>query len=250
MRLRRALALILTVVVLTPIPTSLAADDTVVKNFALKYDLDSATTIYCSVAGPHVGVAKIQTTGSSTSVTETTVGSNPFAPLAEGDVLEVNQTPPSTPDLRYISTYTDDSNVVINPAADWTSGKTWKWYEQTCGTASTDGWMDVSGLVDFGITFEVQQIDATSVAFRIECRKQYPGAGTNVVYPGETSDCGPDGTLTAGYCVYTGVSAQTVHIPESEGSCRVGMKINTDDGADTTTHAEQITIGLVGRIRK
>jgi hypothetical protein len=252
LRVKRILTLFLA---LGLVGVSASADDTVARPILLKYDLDSATAIYCSIvsgAVPVQGTGRIKTTGSSATVNEFTASSGPFAPVAAGDVLAV-QAAPSTTDLRFITAKASSAQLTVNPAVDWSAsatGYSWSYYHQTCGTASTSGWFDVSGLEDAGITVEVQQMDATAVLFRIECRKQYAGAQGQTVYPGDSSDCGPDATLSTGYCSFAGVGAQTVYVKESEGQCRVALKIDTDDGADTTTHAEQITIGLVGRIRK
>jgi len=91
---------------------------------------------------------------------------------------------------------------------------------------------------------------ATAVLWRLEGRDNGPDAAANVIYPGESSDCGPDGTLVSGYCSFAAAATHSVYIPEIEGSVRVAMKIDTDDGGDLTTDAEQISITLSGRVRR
>lgn len=249
----RFIGLVLAALLLLP---QAFADDFRYTVMTLQYDLDSTSTIYCRVGGPQKGTGKIQTTGASQNVTESTTGNNPFAAIRAGDVLEVDTTPlaaASPNDFAYIITRTDSANVVVNPAVTWTGGYPFTYWTQDCGTAITDGWVDVSGLFDAKITVAIQQMAATSVSWRIECKDNTPDTTPNIVYPGDSSDCGP-GTLTSGYCVYTSATdfagTHAVYIPEIEGACRVGMKIDTDDGGDLTTNAEQITIALSGRIRK
>lgn len=249
----RSLALMLGLVLLP----AAWADDNIYRVMTLKYDLDSTSTIYCRVEGPQKGTGKLKTSGSSQNVTENTAGTNPFNGIRAGDVLEVDPTPLANStqhDIAYIITRTDSANVVVNPAVDWSAGYPFSYWTQDCGTAITDGWIDVSGFERAKITVLIKQMDATAVLWRVECKDAGPESAPNVVYPGQSSDCGPSGTLSSGFCSFTSATDfagnQAVDVPEIEKDCRVGMKIDTDDGADTTTHAEQITILLSGRVRR
>lgn len=236
------------------------ADDYRYTTMTLRYDLDSTTTIYCRVTGPQTGRGRIKTSGSSQNVTESTSGNNPFAALRVGDVIAVDTTPTAATaakDFAYIITRTDSANVVVNPAVNWdnsSAGYPFQYYAQDCGSAVTDGWVDASGLVDAKVTVRIKQMNATAVLWRIEGKDNTADTGPNVIYPGESSDCGPSGTLVSGYCSFTNATdfggTHAVHIPEVEGAVRVGMKIDTDDGGDLTTNAEQITITLSGRVRR
>lgn len=237
----------------------LLADDGFEAVIALRMDYDSSSATYCKVDGPAKGISKIKTTGSSQNVTENTAGDNPFREVNAGDVLEVDRTPLASPrqnDLAFVITWTDDSNVVVNPAVDWSGGYPFKYWRQTCGTTINDGWIDVSGATDAKVCVLIRQMTATAVEWRLEGKDNGVDAQPNVIYPGETSDCGPNGTLSSGYCRFTSGSATTfvgnqcVFIPEREAMVRVGVKVDTDDGGDTLTDAEQVTIKVTGRVRR
>ncbi len=249
---RRMLGLALALVML-PVAW---ADDFRYTTMTLRYDLDSASAIYCRVGGPDVGRGRIETSGSSQTVTESATGNNPFAALRIGDVLAVNTTPTAAPapvNLAYIIARADSTSVTVNPAVNWDNsgnGYPFRYYPQDCGTASTDGWVDATGLVDATVTVNIRQMTATAVLWRLEGKDSGVDSAANVIYPGETSDCGPNGTLVSGYCSFTAAAVHSVFVPEIEGALRVAMKINTDDGGDLTTNAEQISITMSGRIRR
>lgn len=235
-------------------PLPLHSDERKTYIYALLYDLDSTSAITCAVGALSSGPSKIQTSGSSTTVSETTTGSNPFNTLSIGDVLVLRPSSNTTAasDLRYITAKASAASVTVGDAANWTGGWPFSWYKQTCGTGTTNGWQDFSAFDDALLSFTIEQMNATSIQMRVECRADAPGAGINVVYPGESSDCGPDATLASGWCSFAGPAPVThgAYIKEPEGECRLSMKITSDDVGDTGTDREKISASVSGRIRK
>jgi len=234
-------------------------------SFAILYDLDATAITYPIVTGvggspwgaPMVGPSRIQTTGTSASVTESVVGANPFTELSVGDLLMVNLQDGTT-DLRVIITRTDAANIILNTTVTWsqTGGVAWRWLKQTTGTAATNGWIDISGLDDVVMTVYMDQVNITGgLDMRWECRAAGPNSQAVIVYPGESDGCGAAGTLGTNVCNLTGTAGITsglaLVVSEPWSACRLGMFIHTaDDGADTTTAREQITATLTGRVRR
>lgn len=232
-------------------------------SLAFAYDLDSDTPIYPTLAGKNGdpfgggihGTAAIETSGSSTSVTESVAGSNPFAEMAVGDVLLVRR-PDGTVDKRVIVTYTDDSNVVVDTAVDWSGGFRFEWYDASFGTAATSGWVDTSrfsGGVKFTIQYEQGDL-ATGFQYWVECETEGLDPKPNLVYPGETSDCGPGGTLVSNTCQIATAGATTSRVAvvitpeENTGKCRVGIQRNGADTSDAGANIERVSISVTGRV--
>ena len=226
-------------------------------DLAYNWDVDSSTLTYPKLLGtkgpfdaPIPGDGLIKTTGSSTSVTENTVGSNPFTLLSVGDVLIVTRTTGLT-DVRVIVTRTDAANVVIDTAVDWTGGFAFQWKKFVTGTTVNDGWFDVGNYHDKQVVIEWNQGDiATSVDFRVECK----GAGLNADNV-QVSPATP-GTVTAlpvankGYVDRVFVSLELSGanwVGTSWSQCRVGVQINGADASDAGANLEQVTIYFTGR---
>lgn len=237
-----------------------------VANYAARYDLDAAALTYCRVTGangdPYAGVRSgggklIETSGSSTTVTAVTALSVPFANLGVDDIIFV-RTSTTNVDMRVIAAKASGDSITIDTAVDWSAGDGFQftWFDTVCGTAATDGWIDVSGLSgDKIISISWDQGDlATGLLWQIECQTPGLDPRANKVYPGESADCG-GGTLTSGQCLIavadmgTTAARVSVLIPEQEGSCRVGILRSGNDTADTTTNREQISIAVRGSVR-
>lgn len=222
--------------------------------FVLDYDLDSASYIFCAMTGtngspfgsPIPGSSTLVTSGSSTTVTEGVTDALPFALLSVGDVLFIGNGP-DTPVIRRITAKASGASVTVDTAVDLgTAGRQFGWKKTSCGTAASDGWIDVSSFLFKKVTVHLRQMDATSIDIKWEGRDLTYDTQPEYVYPGSNTATGtcPGGTSSSGACNYTAASEATnnsveVDIPFDQ--LRVGMKINTDDGADTTTHTEIIS---------
>jgi hypothetical protein len=234
---------------------TVSAQDVRTATYNFNYDLDSTSYTYCVAVGvdgspwsaPIPGVGRAETSASSTTVTGVTGAANSFGPVSTGDIIYF-QTAGGAAIIRYVASNADDDTITVNAAVnlDVDGGYAFSFLKVTCGTAATDGWIDVSGYAGKKISLEITQMVATGgVDFKFECRDNTTVSTAHQVYPGESSDCGTNGTLTSGVCnVATGTTGtwDLIFSPEEQwDACRVGVKIGSaDDGGDLTTNAEII----------
>ena len=223
------------------------ADEQRAGNFTYKYDVASATMTYCTLRGraqspwlePIQSNVPIETSGSSTTVTAVTAGTNPFSAIAVGDVLIVYHD--NTTDVRLVVAKTDADEVTVDVAVDWSAGYPFSWLQTTCGTTSTDGWLNVEGfeVVQMTVQYEAGDLDTLDVAWF--CKEKGLGANAIRVYPGPSSDCG-DGSLSGTVCTFASTGqGLTVRVPHNAFSqCRVGLKYGSSDGGTR----EQVTTTL------
>jgi hypothetical protein len=226
---------------------------------AIRYDLDSVgTLIYCrsvgqngSPYGPPISVAgRLVTSGSSTTVTTVGGASNAFGPMAAGDVLIVNRA--GTIDTAVITAKATDNSVTVDAAVNWdnsAAGYAATWRDTQCGTAITDGWIDVSGATRITFNTEFNRGDIDNFSFRVECRTGAQDANPVRAFPSATSSCG-SGTLATGHCDFAAALAGidgrfSVVAYEPWNSCRIGMKAKTSDASDAGANLEQIGASIV-----
>lgn len=240
--------------ILLLLPAFVGASEQRVANYSYKYDLDSTNVIYCSLVGQSAsaygpgitGVARILTSGSSTTVSAVTAGTNPFADLGVGDVIAVRRE--TATDVVYITAKASADSVTVDTAVDWGnsgSGRQFTWLDLRCGTAITDGWIDVAGTQDKKFSIEYNAGDST-VDVRLECMDASIGASPVVAYPGEADTCGSGGTLASGYCQFAaggvGITNRLSIVSyEPWSKCRLGIKINGADASDAGANLEQIS---------
>jgi hypothetical protein len=236
-------------------------------NFGVRYDLDDAALTYCrvtGVGGDPYGAARqvpgklIETSGSSTTVTAVTAGALPFADLNVNDIIFV-RTSTTNVDMRVVAAKADGDGITVDTAVDWSAGDGFQftWYDTACGTAATDGWIDMSALSeDKTIEISWDQGDlATGLLWQIECLSGGLDPKPNKVYPGDSSDCGA-GALTSGQCLYavagvgTTATRDKIWLPEFESACRVGILRSGNDTSDTTTNREQVSMSVRGSTRR
>lgn len=166
--------------------------------------------------GPIPGTGRIETDGSSTTVTGETDADDPFAPITAGDLIVL--TYGGVTYTRRVATKTDADEITVDAALD-TTGAAWGWYKASCGTAATDGWLDASGMWAGTFVVDVATINATSVDYSVECRVE-----SSVVQLQAAS------ITTATSAGYT--------IPASQGvwrDCRLGLKLTADGGAQSVS---------------
>jgi hypothetical protein len=185
-------------------------------------DLTATSYTYCAMTGQYgnpfgesrLGTAAIKTTGSSTSVTEVTAGTNPFTNLAVGDMLIVRRsaTSASITDRVSIVTRTDAANVVVSSAVNW-SGQQFRWLKKSCGTAVTDGWFGVGVFNTVESQLEWVTKAATSLEMQTEC-----AIGAGLPVPVWTTSATAAGQWS--HVITAGVYDR----------CRVGLKLTTDTG--------------------
>lgn len=261
MRMNR-LSIAILLLLVAPIGAQEAAQRTAI--YVGNYDADSGTLTSCVAADQQgdpwketPGTANIKTSGSSTTVTEVTIGSLPFADLSVGDLLFIADTPGRPNSVRRVAAKASGASITIdNPdfgeaaaidIENGGSGRKFSWRKVTCGTAAANGWIYVKPYLYKSLSIYLEQMNATSIDFKWECRHRTPvGYGPAVnVYPGtQTSGVCPGGTVSSGKCRYTAASQDTltdVVIDIPYDSCRPLFAVNTDDGGDTGADAESIT---------
>lgn len=254
MRSRSLLALALLLAL--AVPGLAQQQDIQTGQLAYRYDLDSASLIYCALLGsqgdpygsPMAGRENIATIGTSTTVTAVT--GTPFTKVGVGDVLISNQ-PDGVRETVIVTAATSSSEVEVDPAVDWangTAGYPFSWYDLRCGTGDEDGWVWAPIGQHSSILMTVQY-DAGDLTNGLDV--VYEGRGSNLgatpvqVYPGGTSDCGGFATLNTDVCTLAtadvGTPKGTLAIqvePNNFAQVRVGVR-GVDPGDPT---AEEITM--------
>lgn len=181
---------------------------TAVADFAVRYNVNAINKIYCTVGEDPFGQAtrvatKVETSGSSTTITAVTALSGPFAAVAVGDVLYFDLAGATV--RRAVVTNADDDTVTVGEAIDLSAGAGYKFSYKTpvCGTSTADGWISVEGfsVALMTVSYLFGDLDSLDVSF--ECRDTTPDGNIVQVYPGASSECG-FGTLSTDVCSLTG----------------------------------------------
>lgn len=232
------------------------ADEPVTCQLAYDWDVDSDTVTYPKLVGQNgrscppaaiAGPSKIETSGSSATVTESVSGALPFTELLVGDVLAVRR-PSGAVDLRVIDAKASGASITVHSAVDWSTEFAWSWYSFAEGTAVTDGWVDTSGLQELAVEVLYEQGDlATGLNFQVECKSSTLGGEGLIVYPIETTDgCGL-GAYDAGQCqLATDPVTATIPITPPCAALRVGVARDGADTSDAGAARELVSIAIRG----
>lgn len=217
------------------------------------YDLDSASFIYPVLCTPTVGAVVNQcpgpgysdsrkiTTAGAASTTVTSVGSNgAFGLAAVGDVILISPDGADTtvPTLRRITAKASADSITVDANADIaTAGAPFRLWSLTVGTgAADDGWFRYPTAGNINIVIDVSQMNAASVDYHVQCRHTHNGGYSTPVYLAGTAATPISLTAAAGHRVAI--------IDEAWDSCRVGLRVTTDDGGDTGANAEKVSISI------
>lgn len=225
------------------------ADEANVASFFSAFDIEATSVTYFRLVGeggnpfgpPIVGTSRIETSGSSATVTAVTVGSLPFADLDKGAVISVTK-PDGTTDVRTVVAKASGDSITVGVAVDWDvdGGYNFGFKILQSGTAATDGWINVAGASEVEVVWQFDTDNLTYVEFVLEGLDEVAGSEPQNVHPGDagTSTNCPGGTFDTGYCKYTtaGRASRTKILVGSKYSkLRVGALINTDGGAQSVT---------------
>ena len=220
-------------------------------NFTYKYDVASSSATYCAVLGrngsswldPIVSSVPIETSGSSTTVSAVTAGTNPFTNLVAGDVILVSRDNGAR-DVRVVTAKASADEVTVETAVDWSAEFPFSWLNNSCGTGAEDGWISVDSFTTVQMTVQYDGGDLDTLDVQWFCRESALGSNPVRVYPGTDSDCG-DGTLSGVLCTYSSPGAvTTVKINSNVFSeCRIGLKYGSTDGGTR----ESVTATVSGR---
>lgn len=198
-----------------------AGDETIIAGVG-----STTAFIYCTTSDPINGMAKVTTSGSSTTVT--TVNSLPAfgVPMAAGDDI-VFQTGPGTILRRTVSAVVSDTQITIDSAADLSAKYTFSWRHVACGYSDTDGWQMVNNVrgpnvkVDLGDGSGAALTAVGGVDISVECR--FAGDGTA---PAQILTTNLTSTLKP-------TNSQVIPILENCASLRIGLRFGTNDSAGT-----------------
>lgn len=194
------------------------------------YDVASTSYIYCKYMGrgddpfesPMPGPVRVKTTGSSTTVAEVVTDSAPFADVAVGDLLFINATANAAPLTRLVTARASAASITVDTALDISNGAGWTWLKRSCGTAITDGWVNVAGFYNVTFSRTITTINATSIQTQAECKlNDNPTVATAVSTDSSTATGAWSFTLPNGVW----------------DACRLGIKVTGDAGAQSTTSA-------------
>jgi hypothetical protein len=203
----------------------------------LRYNLTSASVIYCTG-----GAGFIQSPGSATTVgsstTVTASAGTPFDPLSVGDAVIFGGNT-----LNIVVTKTSGSVIVLDAAINLVNPTGFRFMHFVCGSTINDGWlpMAVYGRQAVIVWEVISQTTASGIDVQVQCRSSAPDAGPVQVFPAcASAACNTFLNIPASA---TGVTAATGLIVEEPWSqCRVGLKIDT-----TQTGPQSINVYLMGR---
>lgn len=156
------------------------------------------------------------TSGSSTTVSELAAGDDTFQDRANGDILSVCVDGANTRRIITDATLAPDS-VVVGSAVDWENGgagRAFSYAKWLNGTAATSGWFRVADFNAKNVVIEWVTKNATSADVTIEGRVN--GSNPITIYTKN----------------YTAVGEDGVNVTEQWDEIRVGVKLNTDTGAN------------------
>jgi hypothetical protein len=217
--------------------------DTVEENqqvLASKYDLDSTSYVYCKMSDWQQGIGRIETSGSSATVTAVTGSSGPFDSLAVGDEVTVDSPLLVAPVTFTIIARASGTSVTADQAIniDVAGGSAFRWRDLSCGDTAADGWVRLpAGQSTVVVTFRRGDLTG-GVTFDVEGRNR----GSN----GVPSQLATGVLATASATLSTN---NTLILGETFEQYRVGLKVTTADPSDTTTNLEQVDV-IITTIRK
>ncbi len=205
-----------------------------------RYDLDATAETYCSLSQREVAVSVRIAAATSTTVT----GTGAFTNVAVGDMIFGTDSLAGGGETytAVVVARASANSITVESALTLTSA-TLFYRTLTCGTGATDGAFPVSRYHDFTVQFDVDQLNVTGgIDGRLLC-KTSPGAQWAQVYPVLSA-----GTVTPSYVNLSAVGPWLKEVSGAYDQCRVGMLIHTsDDGGDTGSNSERVTITIKGR---
>lgn len=200
------------------------------------YNLDSTSFTY-PLFNPVIatGPGPAKTAGSSTTISAVT--GTPFTALGVGDEM-IFSLVDGTVAIRRVTACTPScgaaaTSITVDSAIDLgTVGVQWQYRHLTDGSGAAQGWVDCANFASTK-TFNVQldQGDATVVQVQVEVRAMGSTNGSIAITP-VTLGTPPDGKPLA--------------VVESEGQCRVGLKLATDP-SDAGANIEKVQVYFSGR---
>lgn len=238
--------LLRSLVILAFLPSLLPAQDLRSTVLRLRYDVTSTSYVYGAFLGANgstfgapispSGNNRCKTSGSSTTVTEETASTDPFAPVSVGDILQVTIPATGVRTSVVVTAKASAASITVEPAVDLTAGSAFTYLRTSVGTGDTLGWIPVSGDGEKSFSWTIATINATSIQATIQCVDSYIGAPYVTIYPPVTSE-----TDTCFTGSFTAVKTCKFFFVDPYAACRLGFKVTGDAGA------QSITAGYTGR---
>ena len=201
------------------------------RNIVAKYQLDSASYIYCMTGPTNPGPGRVKTSGSSATVTAVAGLDDPFTNVAVGDELIFGS---GIGTERVVTARASATSITVDSAVnlDTASGFEFTYAHPACGTGVADGWF-IPGPGKHTITIVYRQGDLTGgLDFDLETRARSTiGSAVQIL----------TGNIPATTALVNGT---TFVLGETTNSFRVGLRYNTADASDAGANAEQIDIIL------
>jgi hypothetical protein len=245
---------VLAVLTLLALGSLCSAGDGGLFSYAYDVDVSSATPTYCVATGsggiPTGDPIKVLGTIATANAYSTTLtefaNTDPFTGVGVGDILLI-ETTRGVWVQRVVVTATSVSSVVVDRPinlATNAAGHKFSYFDVTCGTGDTNGWVDVIGRPAL-LTVQYDGGDLTALWARFECKSSIPGAEPVVIYPDDASACGfgaVSAVVTTGCAFATPGPAGRFSVavdPNLFSACRVGFGYDTADTTDTDAKAAQ-----------
>jgi len=229
-------------------------------NHNVRYDVDSATPIYCTLGGPegawaqpYTGAGNLKTVGSSLTITSYTALSSALAGVDVGDVLSFDLSLIGGGLVtRTVVTNADDNTVTVDEAIDLSrvNGYPYFYRRHVCGTTATSGWIKVASPFQIHVQYDAGDLDALKV--RLQCKGGTVDDGpVNVIGP--TDSCGGNTNDTTGACELAtpgvGGSLTWVELSGTWDACRMGLWYKTTDTSDAGANRESVTVSVTRVVR-
>jgi hypothetical protein len=236
------------VLVIAALSGVVSAQDPTSSTVMFKYNLNSLTETYCSL-GTQFDISEGRV-ADATSTTMTAASGTPYDRVAVGDLITGTDLGGKSYINSVVARASNVSitiNTPISPEVSPTlTNASIQARTLTCGTEPNSGAFDVSRYEGFTIQFDLQQLvlgnpGVSTIDSRILCR-----AGNQAqwlqVYPVLVPPA-----VTASYVSHAVTGGWAKEITGRFSQCRVGLKINAaDDGGDTGTNSEQVTVSVQG----
>lgn len=217
-----------------------------------RYNLNSTTEIFCGLGAEKTVVDRV-TAAATTAMTA--ASGTPFANVAVGDMIRGQDLPAngSTTYTNSVVARASSAAITINTplsgeVSPTLTSATLAYRTLTCGTDKESGAFPVQYAGGFTVQIDIQQLvlavpGTSSIDARVLCRSNPLGQWLQA-YPILVPPA-----VTPSYVSSTVVGGWAVQINGSFSECRVGLKINAaDDGGDTGTNAEQVTVSIHGTV--
>jgi hypothetical protein len=218
-------------ILLAGVASLASAQVNVEKVILSKYDLDSASYIYCTMSDLRAGPGRIETSGTTATVTTVATYTDSFTDVGVGDEIVAQSVNLAAPVVFTVTARASATSITADRTInlDVTAGASFTWRKLSCGTGAGDGWFTVpAGTNHLAVVWGQGDLtDGLDVSIETRYRGSYGG---------------PLSVLT--YTIAAATGHEETAIVEESTDWRVGLKYHTADASDAAANLEQIGIVL------